>query len=363
MMGRTLQFYFFFQAFRMILMFMIVVAALAYLIDFTEFSNRTGGLPMYSVSFALLLSAMRIPYILEIALPFIILFATTAMLMLLNRKYELVVARSVGVSAWQFLFPVMGAALLTGVLTILVVNPLGTKGYAYATSIEGEWRARPSKSPLAQERPWLRQAQEDGGSMLIGASRSTTEGMRLFDVVFLDLDANNSMRRRIDAAEAQLGDQQWLLSEVEISEAGKTTIERDSMTIPTALDPSVIQQALIAPKMISIFELGGQIDAAKSFGVSANPFRMQYHSLLATPALFVAMALVAATVSMRFVRSGQSAGMILGGMAAGFMLYVVTAVTSSFGSAGIIPPVLAAWLPVAVATLFGVAYLLHREDG
>ena len=103
--------------------------------------------------------------------------------------------------------------------------------------------------------------------------------------------------------------------------------------------------------------------AAKSFGVSAYPFRMQYHSLLAMPALFVAMSLVAATVSMRFVRSGQSAGMILGGMAAGFMLYVVTAVTSSFGSAGIIPPVLAAWLPVAVATLFGVAYLLHREDG
>lgn len=362
-MGRTLQFYFFFQALRMIVMFMIVVAALAYLIDFTEFSNRTGGLPMYSVSFALLLSAMRIPYIIEIAFPFIILFATTAMLMLLNRKYELVVARSVGVSAWQFLFPVMAAALLTGLLTVLVINPLGTKGYAHANAVEGEWRARPSKSPLAQERPWLRQAQEDGGAMLIGASQSTTEGMRLFGVVFLDLDADNAMRRRIDAAEAQLGDRQWLLTDVEISEAGKTTIKRDSMTIPTALDPSVIQQALIAPKMISIFELGEQIDTAKSFGVSAYPFRMQYHSLLAMPALFVAMSLVAATVSMRFVRSGQSAGTIMGGMAAGFMLYVVTAVTSSFGSAGIIPPVLAAWLPVAVATLFGVAYLLHREDG
>lgn len=362
-MGRTLQFYFFFQAFRMILMFMIIVAGLAYLIDFTEFSNRTGGLPNYSASFALLLSAMRIPYIIEIALPFIILFATTAMLMLLNRKYELVVARSVGVSAWQFLFPVLCAALVTGLLTVLVINPVGTKGYAYASSIEGEWRARPSNSPLAQERPWLRQAQADGGSMLIGASLSTLEGMRLFGVVFLDLDANEAMRRRIDAAEAQLGDGEWLLSEVEISEAGKAPIKRDSMKIPTALDPALIQQALVAPKLISIFELGRQIDAAKSFGVSATPFRMQFHSLLAMPALFVAMALVAATVSMRFVRSGQSAGMILGGMAAGFMLYVVTAVTSSFGSAGIIPPVLAAWLPVAVATLFGVAYLLHREDG
>ena len=53
----------------------------------------------------------------------------------------------------------------------------------------------------------------------------------------------------------------------------------------------------------------------------------------------------------------------MAGIGAGFMLYVVTAMTKSFGGAGLIPPVVAAWLPVAVATLFGVAYLLHREDG
>jgi lipopolysaccharide export system permease protein len=141
-MGRTLQLYFFFQAVRMMLMFMLAVAALAYLIDFTEFSNRTGGLPQYSVGLALVLSAMRIPYIMEIALPFIILFATTAMLVLLNRKYELVVARSVGVSAWQFLFPVMTAALAVGVLTVVVINPLGTKGYARAI----EWKANGGRS-------------------------------------------------------------------------------------------------------------------------------------------------------------------------------------------------------------------------
>ena len=361
-MGGTLRSYFFFKALNMILLFMLGVIALAFLIDFTEFSNRTGNLPQYSVATALMLSVFRMPYIVQVALPFIVLFATTAMLMLMNRKYELVVARSVGVSAWQFLFPVMAAALVIGIFTITVINPAGTHGFSYANAVEGEWRARPSKGLLNQERPWLRQAQDDGGSMLIGATRATPEGATLYEAVFLDIDADHIMRRRIDAATAKLEDGRWVLDDVTISRAGRSE-KQERMEIPTALNIAVIKEALVPPEMISIYELGGQIEAANSFGVSAYPFRMQFHSLIAMPALLVTMSLVAATVSLRFVRSGQSSTMILTGMGAGFVLYVLTAVTKSFGSSGQIPPVLAAWLPVAVATLFGVAYLLHREDG
>lgn len=362
-MGRTLQTYFFFQTLRMIVFFALGIAAVAYLIDFTELSNRTSSLPQYTVGTALALSAMRVPFILQIALPFIVLFATMTTLMLLNRKYELVVARSAGVSAWQFLFPVWIAAFVVGVFAVTVMNPLATNGYSRAEAIEGQWRSRPSKTLISQEQPWLRQAQNDGGSMLIGASRVSRRDTTLFDAVFLDINAENAVRRRIDAARAQLDDGKWLLTGVEISRAGEATEQRDRMTIPTALNPAVITEALIPAEMISIFDLGKQIEAARSFGISANPFRMQYQSLMSMPLLLVAMTLIAATVSLRFIRFGQSGGMILAGIGAGFMLYVVTVMAKSFGSAGVIPPVLAAWLPVAIATLFGVAYLLDREDG
>ena len=243
-MGRTLQAYFFFRTLRMIVFFALGIAAVAYLIDFTELSNRTSGLPQYSVGTALTLSAMRVPFILQIALPFIVLFATMTTLMLLNRKYELVVARSAGVSAWQFLFPVWLAALVVGVFAVTVMNPLATHGYSRAEAIEGQWRSRPSKSLLSQDQPWLRQAQEDGGSLLIGAARVSRADTTLFDAVFLDIDADNGVRQRFDAARARLGDGQWLLSDVEISRAGDAAQHRDEMTIPTALNPAVITYSL-----------------------------------------------------------------------------------------------------------------------
>lgn len=55
--------------------------------------------------------------------------------------------------------------------------------------------------------------------------------------------------------------------------------------------------------------------------------------------------------------------MILGGVLAGFVLYVVTVVVKAFGNAGSVPPFIAAWTPVLIATFFGVSFLLHKEDG
>jgi len=45
--------------------------------------------------------------------PFIALFAAMATLISLNRKYELVIARAAGISAWQFLFPLCVGALFS----------------------------------------------------------------------------------------------------------------------------------------------------------------------------------------------------------------------------------------------------------
>jgi lipopolysaccharide export system permease protein len=66
---------------------------------------------------------------------------------------------------------------------------------------------------------------------------------------------------------------------------------------------------------------------------------------------------------MRFARLGQSVTMILSGVLAGFLLYVMSVLVKAFGTAGIVPPIVAAWIPVVVAMFFGVTFLLYREDG
>ena len=95
--------------------FFLGVSIISYLVDFTEFSRFKSTLPGYTIGGGLLVSALRIPLIAQTAIPFIILFSAIATLMALNRRYELVVARSAGVSAWQFLAPLCLASMLIGI--------------------------------------------------------------------------------------------------------------------------------------------------------------------------------------------------------------------------------------------------------
>lgn len=363
MAGRALQVYIFMRLLRMVLYFLIGIAALALLVDFTELSNRTSALSEYSAFRALTVSAMRVPFILQVTLPFVMLFATIATLIALNRRYELVIARSAGMSAWQFLTPTWIAALLCGLLGVLVLNPVATAGFSQAQAIEGSWKGAVESRLFDTDDPWLRQPRAAGGSVLITADSVQGRNITLFDAVFVEIGTDGMVLMRHDATSARLTDGEWRLNSVTTSTPGRRPVDRQNLSVPTTLDASVIRQSLVPAEMVPIHRLGRQIEAAQSFGVPSAPFQMQFHSLIALPALMVAMAMIAATVSLRFVRFGQSATLIVSGVTAGFLLYVVTALAKSFGSAGVVPPLMAAWLPVTGGILFGIGYLLYQEDG
>ncbi|MGN6468970.1 MAG: LPS export ABC transporter permease LptG [Rhizobiaceae bacterium] len=362
MIGGTLFRYFFRRYIVITLQFFAGVLVISYLADFTEFSRRASTLPNYSIGLAMLISALRVPLIIQTAIPFIILFSAMATLMTLNRKHELVIARSAGVSAWQFLAPLCLASLLIGVLTVTVFNPLAAKALSQAEVIEAALQGVDPSASNDDTIPWLRQ-ETDEGTTVIGAAKTANRGQLLSDATFLRLDDNGTITERIDAKTATLEKGHWQLEGVTEYRPGKEIVRKDATTVKSGLTPEFIEETLAEPETIPFYELGRKIRAANSFGLRAGGFAMQYHSLIALPWLLVAMTLIAATVSMRFVRMGQSAPMILGGILAGFLLYVVSVLVKAFGSAGIVPPVAAAWFPVVVAMFFGITFLLHKEDG
>ena len=76
-----------------------------------------------------------------------------------------------------------------------------------------------------------------------------------------------------------------------------------------------------------------------------------------------AMVMLACCVSLRFFRFGGITKMVLGGIAAGFLLYVLSKVTEDLSKAELLHPAAAAWLPVLAGGLTGFIVLLYQEDG
>jgi lipopolysaccharide export system permease protein len=363
MIGRTLFLYFFRRYLTTFVQFFIGVCIIAYLVDFTELSRVKSTMAGYTLGKGLLISALHVPLIAQLALPFVVLFAAIATLMALNRRYELVIARSAGVSAWQFLGPLCTASLLIGATIVVLVNPIGAHALAWSQQLEVQLKGEDYINNPSDDRvPWLRQRDDDGVT-IIGAKSMAAGGMQLGRAVFVRVGLSGDIKERIDADSAHLEAGKWVIEGATIRRPDKAPELVDRMEIKSNLSPEFVEERLSRPESIPFFDLPAKMRAAWSFGLNGNGFGMQFHSLIALPVLLVAMTLIAATVSMRFARLGQSVTMILSGVLAGFLLYVMSVLVKAFGTAGIVPPVVAAWIPVVVAMFFGVTFLLYREDG
>ena len=362
MIGITLGRYFFTRYLTMSLWFLVGLAVLIFIIIFTELSDRLGSIPGSSVGLTLAVAALQTPIIVQQSVPFVALISAMATLVALNRKYELVVTRAAGISAWQFLFPMCVAAFVLGLGSILILNPIAASGLERGQSMEAFARSGGNGGTQDAGSPWIKQRTAEGET-IIGADAVLNQGLELIGATFLRIHPDGELGERIDAQSAVLRDGFWELRDASRISAGSLPEPIPSIQIETNLTPEFVMERLANPETISIYQLPRKIAAARSFGLSANAFAMHFHSLVALPALLVAMTLIAATVSMRFARMGQSPTIILGGVLAGFLLYVISVLVQAFGSAGFVPPVAAAWFPVLVAFFVGVTFLLYKEDG
>lgn len=360
-MIRTLGLYFFRRYMMTTLWFFLGVISITFLIDFTETSSRFDSLPGYSLGGVLYLTALRLPLILQQTVPFIGLFVGMATLISFNRKSELVVARAAGISVWQFMAPFVIGAALVGLATTLVINPLAAWGQRQGTQIQSDWRETATRAK-PQPIPWLRQSSGDT-DVAIGAQSVLEDGTLLVDAVLLHFDKEGRIVLRQDSRTAKLEDGYWILTDVTESRPGEIQKRLAEARVPTNLNAEFVQQRLVPPDTVAFYDLFRKIEVAKSFGVSPNALETQFHSLLSLPFLMVAMTLIAATVSLKFSRINQSRSVILGGILSGFVLYVVTVLVRAFGSSGVMPPFVAAWVPVVVAMALGATILLHKEDG
>lgn len=342
--------------------FFVGVSGIIFLADFSETARRLSWLPGYTVQAALGLTAMRLPLILQQTVPFIMLFSGMTTLIMLNRRYELVVTRAAGISAWQFLSPFIAGALGIGLLVVLVINPLAAWGQRESLSLEAGWRKAANASSGPEIVPWLRQT-SDNHDTIIGAKSFGENGTSLMDVVLIHFDQDGNIVLRQDASSAILEDGYWLLNNVTEIRPGHVPTRIETTKVSTNLRQEFVQESLSRPETVSFQELPRKIEAARSFGISTNGLETQFHSLLSLPLLLVAMTMIAATVSLKFSRFAQSRTVILGGILSGFMLYVVTQLVRAFGSSGVIPPSIAVWVPVVVALALGATILLHQEDG
>ena len=335
-----------------------VVAVIIFLADFVEVLRRFGDEDGFSGALGLQLAFMRVPHLLDIALPFAFLFAALLALLSLSRRMELVVARGSGVSVWGFLRGPFALALIVGVLAVAVLGPAAGYLKMRAENLEAEL----SGSSPGETGRWMRQSGPAGASIIHSGS-SSADGLVLFGVRAFLYDSEGKIREKVTARRADFARSRWILADAEVVSAASAPRREPRYELPTDLTEDELLRPWLDPEQVSIWSLPAFIATAERTGVDPDPFRLAFHSLLNRPLFLIAMVMIAATVSLRLSRYGGTWRLLLTGVAAGFLLYVLTEIVSDLGANGILNPILAAWLPPIAALTFGATALLYQEDG
>ncbi|MFD0915683.1 LPS export ABC transporter permease LptG [Pseudahrensia aquimaris] len=351
-----------------VLMIFVFFLLLIMAVDSVELSRSLNAQVEGSFGDVLMISMLRVPAFAQRVLPFAVLFGAALSLIMLNRRLELVVARASGVSVWQFLKPVAVSAALIGVVAVLIYQPLALNAQRISQSLEADIFGR-LKGNYANKSDnfWLRAGQKSG-DVIVRAAIAQDNGRNLAAVSIYFFTPDGAPTERIDAERAvfeETGEELniYKLTNATVTVPGKVSEQREKMDIPVNVSALELQLSATQAANVPFWELGDHAERAKRNGRNHLTFLAMRQAHMAQPFLFIAMVLIAACMSLRFARFGLPMKLILGGILAGFVLYVVSEIVMTFGSNGLVSPAAAAWSPTCVAILIGVTILLHQEDG
>jgi lipopolysaccharide export system permease protein len=300
----------------------------------------------------------------ERLLPFAVLVSAMSCYLTLSRRHELVVARAAGVSAWQFVAPAAVAAFILGTIATTVYNPFSAILHERSKHLEAEATGE-NTSTLQQFQSgfWVRQKSNDGAA-IINAISSREQGAQLGGVSVYAFDTSGHFKGRIEAKSAVLEEGYWQLEDARIYvTTGVAPAFEHSYRLPTNLTLAQVRESFATPETVPFWQLPSYIELADRAGLLAAGYRLQYQELLARPFLLAAMVLLAASVSLRLFRFGGIQKMVLSGIAACFLLFVLSKITEDMSKAELLSPVAAAWIPVVIGGLTGLVALLYQEDG
>ena len=307
----------------------------------------------------------KIPHLVFLSVPLTVLMASTFTLILFSRENEVLAMRAGGLSLYRVIAPILIASLGISFLTFFAneyIVPFANKRGEYIRRVKIQKTGL--RTHTQRDKIWYRS--ENSTIWQITHYDPSSEKMR--GVTLYRMDPQNRLTQRIDATEVI-----WLPAAKhwefhngvihDFAEKGKIKQETFEKTVlPVAEQPIDFKKTGRNPETMNYQELGRYIEYLRKSGVNATRYIVDMWAKISAPFISFVLAIVGVPFSIRGGRSGGAAMGVAIAIGIGAIYLVLFHASLSFGHAGRLPPILAAWGPNAIF-LAGGAYFLASIRG
>lgn len=299
-----------------------------------------------------------IPQVILDVMPFGLMIAVLIVLTVLERQLELTALKAAGLSIFRVMIPilVLAAAASAGLWTLeeSIVPAANRDAKRLLDRIKGRETAR---SYGSTDRQWLLSRD---GSTLYNFLRYESESKTMIRLTLFRIDRSMQLRYHLFADRVRYVDGEW------VADAGWSrefrpdgSDEFRQILAPRAIDvpegPEYFGKEYRLPAEMSYRQLGDHIREVVASGYRPHKLIVRWQQKLSYPLSAFVMVFLALPYGLnrggRRVTTMQGIALALG---LGIGYFLVVAVFGKMGEADLLPPMVAAWAPVALGGLFAV---------
>lgn len=344
------------------------IAAIVLLFDVIELL-RESSKKETAVAFSniLVMGLLKSPKMIYVVLPFSVLISSMILFFQLTKTSELIVIRSVGVSVWNFIAPVITATGILGILATTVFNPFAAWTSKKFDRMEERF-ALTSSNPFSfsEKGLWLREVQEDIAIVIKAARvRKIDQDVALDRITVFELSKENNLKRQIESSEGVIQNGNLLIKNAFVVDSVQEKgYNANNISFKTNFDLDKILEKFDSPETMSFWRFPKFIKFLEESGFSSLNHKVYWYSLLVFPFFLIAMSLIGTVFSLpRTMRQASVLIRIVLTLSCGFFVYFLCKVISVLGLSQSLPIFLSTFGPIFIVIPFCVTMLLHLEDG
>lgn len=303
---------------------------------------------------------LKLPLITAQITPVGVLLAVLITLGLMNKNNEIIALKSGGMSIYSLIRPIFIVGLCATAFLFLIseiVVPLTIRkaNDIYRMEVKKYTQTRGVKDL------WFKSHRCIVFISYFNPRKKTISGVTLnfFDNQF-------RLKRRIDAAEGQFRQGQWVLHDIMEQELNPNSATYDTRFIQEKVEniefkPEDLQRVAKKSEEMSFQDLRRYIEDVESEGYDATPYRVDLHGKFALPLACLIVCLIGTGITVRKIsKQGLSVNVALG-IVVLFLYWIVHSFCLSLGHGGMLPPIVAAWMSNFIFACVAVYSLLNAE--
>lgn len=306
------------------------------------------------------------PTILLQVTPMAALLSTIYLLSNLNKHNEIVAMRSSGIGLWRVLRPML---IIGGLISIFVfmindrIIPTSSKVANVIRREELEKEKRKGRATKTLENIAIYGA----GNRIIFARNYDTEKKTLGDIIIHEHDKSQNLISKMTASRGAWTSEGWKFSNVimyRIDNTGKILGDPlffEEKVISLKEKPADFANREWRPDYMGYRELSRYIKNFKGAGARiVRALLVELHYKISFSLISLIIILIGAPFALVTTRGGVLIGIGMS-IGIGLLYYAVIAICLAFGKAGLLPPIVSAWLGNLLFAGIGI-YLINKRS-